>query len=81
MSPAGHAAQRRGTLTEVAPRDGFQPIGPFIPISEKAACALAAHHGRSGRKKARISSARRSGCSMAAKCPPCSITLQRRMSV
>ena len=36
---------------------------------------------RSGRKKARISSARASGCSIAAKCPPRGITLQRRMSV
>ena len=36
---------------------------------------------RSGRKKARISCASASGCSSAAKCPPCGITLQRRMAV
>ena len=28
---------RRVTLVEVAPRDGFQPIGPFIPSEEKVA--------------------------------------------
>ncbi len=36
---------------------------------------------RSGRKKRRISCASASGCSSAAKCPPCGITLQRCMAV
>src|SRR6185437_3713080 len=36
---------------------------------------------RSGRKNARISWARASGCSIAAKCPPCGMSVQRRMSV
>lgn len=31
------------TLIEVAPRDGFQPIGPFIPTDEKVAFVEAAH--------------------------------------
>ncbi len=31
------------TLIEVAPRDGFQPIGPFIPTDEKVAFIAAAH--------------------------------------
>ncbi len=36
------AAPRRATLIEVAPRDGFQPIGPFIPTDEKVALIEAA---------------------------------------
>lgn len=31
------------TLIEVAPRDGFQPIGPFIPTDEKVGFVEAAH--------------------------------------
>ena len=31
------------TLIEVAPRDGFQPIGPFIPTADKIAFVRAAH--------------------------------------
>lgn len=34
---------RTATLIEVAPRDGFQPIGPFIPTDEKVAFVNAAH--------------------------------------
>nr|WP_237182180.1 hydroxymethylglutaryl-CoA lyase [Roseomonas marmotae] len=30
-------------MIEVAPRDGFQPIGPFIPTEEKASFIAAAH--------------------------------------
>ena len=33
----------RATLIEVAPRDGFQPIGPFIPTDDKVAFVEAAH--------------------------------------
>jgi len=33
----------RATIVEVAPRDGFQPIGPFIPTEEKVAFVEAAH--------------------------------------
>ncbi|GAA0600386.1 hydroxymethylglutaryl-CoA lyase [Craurococcus roseus] len=33
----------RATLVEVAPRDGFQPIGPFIPTEEKVAFVEDAH--------------------------------------
>lgn len=33
----------KATLIEVAPRDGFQPIGPFIPTDEKVAFVEAAH--------------------------------------
>ncbi|MGG5822478.1 hydroxymethylglutaryl-CoA lyase [Falsiroseomonas sp. HW251] len=33
----------RATLVEVAPRDGFQPIAPFIPTEEKVAFIEAAH--------------------------------------
>ncbi|MFC0387533.1 hydroxymethylglutaryl-CoA lyase [Muricoccus vinaceus] len=33
----------RATLIEVAPRDGFQPIAPFIPTNEKVAFVEAAH--------------------------------------
>ena len=33
----------RAALIEVAPRDGFQPIGPFIPTEEKVAFVAAAH--------------------------------------
>lgn len=36
------AARRRATLIEVAPRDGFQPIGPFIPTDDKVAFIEAA---------------------------------------
>ena len=36
---------------------------------------------RNGRKKSRTSCASASGCSIAAKCPPRGITLQRRMSL
>jgi hydroxymethylglutaryl-CoA lyase len=34
---------RRATLIEVAPRDGFQPIGPFIPTDDKVAFIEMAH--------------------------------------
>ena len=34
---------RRATLIEVAPRDGFQPIGPFIPTAQKVEFVRAAH--------------------------------------
>ena len=33
----------KATLIEVAPRDGFQPIGPFIPTDDKVAFVEAAH--------------------------------------
>ncbi|MFC7556899.1 hypothetical protein ACFQU7_38865 [Pseudoroseomonas wenyumeiae] len=33
----------RATLIEVAPRDGFQPIGPFIPTDDKVSFVEAAH--------------------------------------
>ena len=33
----------RALLIEVAPRDGFQPIGPFIPTAEKVGFVRAAH--------------------------------------
>jgi hydroxymethylglutaryl-CoA lyase len=33
----------KAVLIEVAPRDGFQPIGPFIPTEEKVAFIEAAH--------------------------------------
>ncbi|WP_043839894.1 hydroxymethylglutaryl-CoA lyase [Muricoccus aerilatus] len=33
----------RATIIEVAPRDGFQPISPFIPTDEKVALIEAAH--------------------------------------
>ena len=35
-------AARRATLIEVAPRDGFQPIAPFIPTDDKVAFVAAA---------------------------------------
>ena len=35
--------QRTATLIEVAPRDGFQPIGPFIPTDDKVAGVATAH--------------------------------------
>lgn len=34
---------RSATLIEVAPRDGFQPIGPFVPTEEKIALIEAAY--------------------------------------
>ena len=34
---------RTATLVEVAPRDGFQPIGPFIPTGDKVEFIRAAH--------------------------------------
>ena len=34
---------RAATLVEVAPRDGFQPIGPFIPTEDKVDFIRAAH--------------------------------------
>lgn len=37
------SGERRATLIEVAPRDGFQPIGPFIPTDDKVAFVEAAH--------------------------------------
>ena len=33
----------RAEIVEVAPRDGFQPIGPFIPTERKVAMIAAAH--------------------------------------
>lgn len=33
----------KATLIEVAPRDGFQPIGPFIPTADKVAFIRGAH--------------------------------------
>ena len=41
-SQTDRASQRRATLIEVAPRDGFQPIGPFIPTDDKVAFIEAA---------------------------------------
>lgn len=45
MSAQGRlsAQGRRATLIEVAPRDGFQPIGPFIPTEDKVSFIEAAH--------------------------------------
>jgi hydroxymethylglutaryl-CoA lyase len=37
----GDATDRRVTLWEVAPRDGFQPVGPFIPTARKIAAIRA----------------------------------------
>ena len=37
------AQGRQATLIEVAPRDGFQPIGPFIPTDDKVSFIEAAH--------------------------------------
>lgn len=34
---------RTATLVEVAPRDGFQPIGPFIPTADKVEFIRAAN--------------------------------------
>ncbi len=41
-APTASPAKRRAILVEVAPRDGFQPIGPFIPTADKVAFVEAA---------------------------------------
>ena len=81
-----------GNTATTEMRRGAHKDVPFIPVGQFR-LRLAAKPARkppqepypapsrSGRKKAAISAASSAGCSKAAKCPPLSIGVQRRMSV
>jgi len=72
-------AQSDGEPDATGGCSGFRFLTWSQALTEQGSSTFA--HPRKGRKNVRISSASASGCSIAAKCPPRGITLQRRISV